>query len=294
MTDPEMRAPRPPAGISLRFAARADGDAVIRLWAENDELDEGVIATDLVLDHLFGVANVLVAEAEGVIVGFASTVRAGPITHLTDLFVARERQGTGIGRALLAAAFGDAVDRTTFASADPRALPVYVRAGMRPWWSNLYLDLTGADPEDLRPPPGVEMTLLDAAAAGAAGVRLGDADRSPDFAHWERRPGGMLFELRIDGRPAAVGAAAERLRGDGAQLLQLRIAAGSEPAGAVLATIAAVRERLGPVALALPGPHPALRSLLEAGAQIKDRDTFMSSRPGLVDPERLLPHPAYL
>jgi hypothetical protein len=42
------------------------------------------------------------------------------------------------------------------------------------------------------------------------------------------------------------------------------------------------------------GPHPALRALLEAGVRIVDRDTFMASRPGLVDPERLLPHPAYL
>jgi hypothetical protein len=55
-----------------------------------------------------------------------------------------------------------------------------------------------------------------------------------------------------------------------------------------------VHERLGPPALVLPGPHPALRPLLDAGARIRDRDTFMASQPDLVDPTRLLPHPAFL
>jgi GNAT superfamily N-acetyltransferase len=285
-----------PPGVTLRPGVRTDAPAVVRLWAENDELDEGVLATDLVLDHLFGVANVVVAEAGGTVVGFGATNRAGPITHLTDLFVDRGRQGQGIGRALLAAVFGDARDRTTFASADPRALPAYVRAGMRPWWPSLYLEVGERALAQLGLlPGGAELALLDPAAAGRAGLALGDADRATDYDHWARRPGGILFELRRDGRPAAVGAAATRLRAPGAQLLRLRIASGVDPVAAVLATLGAVGERLGPpAALALPGPHPALRPLLEAGARIVDRDTFMASSPGLVDPERLLPHPAYL
>jgi GNAT superfamily N-acetyltransferase len=288
-------APAPPPGVTLRPGVRADGPEVVRLWAENDELDEGVLATDLVLDHLFGVATVVVAEAAGEVVGFGATNRAGLITHLTDLFVDRDRQGQGIGRALLAAAFGDARDRTTFASADARALPAYVRAGMRPWWPSLYLEVGERAFERWGPPsPGVEVVTMDAAAAGRAGQALGDADRTADLEHWARRPGGLLFELRLDGRPAAVGAAATRLRAPGGQLLRLRIAPDADPVAAVLATVGVVGERLGPPALALPGPHPALRPLLEAGARIMDRDTFMASDRDLVDPERLLPHPAYL
>lgn len=282
-------------GVTLRPGVRADGPAVVRLWAENDELDESVLAIDLVLDHLFGVASIVVAEADGAVVGFAATVGAGSITHLTDLFVDRERQGQGIGRALLAPAFGEAVDRTTFASADPRAMPSYVRAGMRPWWPNLHVEVSGRALGQLVTPADAVVAILGPAAAGAAGVALGDADRTLDFTHWARRSGGMLFELRLGGRPAAVGAAATRIRGGtGAQLLRLRIAADADPVAAVLATLHAVHERLGPPALALPGPHPALRPLLEVGARILDRDTFMASSPRLVDPERLLPHPAYL
>jgi hypothetical protein len=147
----------------------------------------------------------------------------------------------------------------------------------------------------LATPAGAEMAVLEAAAAGAAGAALGDTDRTADYDHWARRPGAMLFELRLGGRPAAVGAAATRIRGgSGAQMLRLRIAPDADPVATVLAALHAVHERLGPPALALPGPHPALRPLLEAGARITDRDTFMASSPGLVDPERLLPHPAYL
>lgn len=287
--------PAPPPGAILRPGVRADGPAVVRLWAENDELDEGVLATDLVLDHLFGVAAVVVAEAAGAVVGFGATNRAGPITHLTDLFVDRERQGQGIGRALLAAVFRDAGDRTTFASADPRALPAYVRAGMRPWWPSLYLQLDEPALARLGPlPAGADMAILDPAVAGRAGQALGDADRTADYGHWARRPGGLLFELRLDGRPAAVGAAATRLRTSGGQLLRLRIASDADPVAAVLAALGVIGERLGPPALPLPGPHPALRPLLEAGARVVDRDTFMASDRELVDPERLLPHPAYL
>lgn len=285
----------PPPGVTLRPGARADGAAVVRLWAENDELDGGALATDLVLDHLFGVATIVVAETGGAVVGFGATVGVGTITHLTDLFVDRERQGRGIGRALLAAVFGGARHRTTFASADPRALPAYVRAGMAPWWPNLHLAMDDRALGRLPASPAAEWAALDPVAAGRAGMALHDADRTADYDHWARRPGAMLFELRLAGRPAAVGAAAARIRGGpGAQLLRLRIAADADPVAAVLATLRAVNERLGPPALALPGPHPALRPLLDAGARIRDRDTFMASQPDLVDPARLLPHPAFL
>lgn len=284
-----------PGGVILRRGVRGDGASVISLWAKHDEIDEGAVATDVILDHLFDRAEVVIAEADGAVVGFGATIRVGTITHLTDLFVVRDRQGMGIGRALLRAAFGDAVDRTTFSSADPRALPLYVRAGMRPWWPNLYLE---AAVESLTRLTGgrtrVEHALLDAGEAGAAGRALGDADRGPDYAHWERRPGGFLFGLRVHGTPAAVGAAAERLRGDGARLLRLVVARDAQPVAAVLAMLQVVGERLGPVAFTLPGPHPALATLLEAGVRIRDRDTFMASCPGLVVPDRLLPHPAYL
>jgi hypothetical protein len=52
------------------------------------------------------------------------------------------------------------------------------------------------------------------------------------------------------------------------------------PGDALACTLAAVRwgqERASLLRLALPGPHPALRSLLEAGMRITDFDTFVST-----------------
>jgi hypothetical protein len=46
--------------------------------------------------------------------------------------------------------------------------------------------------------------------------------------------------------------------------------------------------RVGPVRLCLPGPHPALRRLLDAGWRIEDSDQHMSSRPDLLSPADVL------
>jgi hypothetical protein len=44
----------------------------------------------------------------------------------------------------------------------------------------------------------------------------------------------------------------------------------------------------------IQGPSPVLRPLLDLGFRIADRDQFMSSEPGLVDPARLIPNPGML
>jgi hypothetical protein len=41
--------------------------------------------------------------------------------------------------------------------------------------------------------------------------------------------------------------------------------------------------------LAIPGPNPATRALLERGWRIEARDVHMASGPDLLDPTRLLP-----
>jgi hypothetical protein len=91
------------------------------------------------------------------------------------------------------------------------------------------------------------------ARAGARGLRAGE------HAYAVVRPAGALSEVG----PAA---------GDAAELPVLL-------AG------------LGPVRVALPGPHLALRPLLEAGLRIAEQDTFMASRPGVLDLARYAPHP---
>ena len=77
---------------------------------------------------------------DGGVVAFGSVLDTGLARMLADLFVEPGRLGQGLGRPLLTALFEDAPVRATFASGDPRALPLYVRAGMTPLWPCLYVE----------------------------------------------------------------------------------------------------------------------------------------------------------
>lgn len=102
----------PPA--TLRPAVAADAPALVGLIRELAEFER---LTDLVrvtpqdlAEHLFGarpVAEAVVAEADGRLVGFAlfftnfSTFLGRPGLYLEDLYVQPAQRGRGLGRALL-------------------------------------------------------------------------------------------------------------------------------------------------------------------------------------------------
>ncbi len=142
------------------------------------------------LTHLIGRGIVVVAERDGVAVGFGAAVDTGRARHLADLFVVPEHQGGGIGRQLLDAVYGDAWPRTTFASDDPRAMPLYLRAGMAALWPNLYLAGDPATPAAGRGRPD----RGDRHGRRGRGV-TGDMDR--------RRPHARRRLLGVAARPPA-------------------------------------------------------------------------------------------
>lgn len=94
---------------------------LIKALAEYEKLSHAVTGDVASLDsHLFGsrpYAEALVAEIDGVIVGFAlffpnySTFLTKPGIYLEDLFVLPEYRGQGIGKALLTHLAKLAVDR---------------------------------------------------------------------------------------------------------------------------------------------------------------------------------------
>ena len=67
----------------------------------------------------------------------------------------------------------------------------------------------------------------------------------------------------------------------------------SEPdmAAVVLSAVRLSAERAAAVHVSLLGPNPALVPLLEAGFRVVDCDTWMCSRPGLVDGTTYVPSP---
>jgi GNAT superfamily N-acetyltransferase len=112
------------SGPVVRVATRADCDfmvaAVRELAAYEKLLDQCVVEPASLARDLFGprpFAEALIGEIEGKAAGYAlffhnySTFLGKPGLFLEDLIVLPERRGQGLGRALLAAVAGLAVER---------------------------------------------------------------------------------------------------------------------------------------------------------------------------------------
>jgi GNAT superfamily N-acetyltransferase len=236
-----------------------------------------------------GRGTVHVAEVDGAVVGFGSTVDTGRALHLADLFVDRQFLGRGIGSRLLPGLFGDRWPRTTFASDDPRAMPLYIRAGMTPLWPNVYVTADEGRLPDVAPGFVAEPATAEQVAT-IEREWTGD-DRSADHAMWGDRDGAQPFVVRRAGTVVAIVQARRRIRGEGRWIDRLRVAPTEDP---LEASLAAMRFAAAPgleIGACIPGPSPALGALVRSGFRIVDGDTFMASEPDLVDPLRTFVDP---
>ena len=246
------------------------------------------------LEHLVARARTTLAETDAEVVGFGGSVSVGrqDVRFLTDLFVDPGRQSKGAGRALLAALLDASDGRMTFSSTDERALGLYIRAGMRPWWPLLYVEVAAAALGGQG--PGLETEAADVGETVRWSQAWTGIDRSPDFEHYASLPEAAGFVVRDAGEVAAVGwARRERKRSDGRWLDHASIAPDTDPVRAALAVLRAAADG-GRLTAPVPGPHPAVAPLLELGARIAGRDQFCATDPGLVDVERVLPNPGFL
>lgn len=290
-----MTAPSARATPEVRPATAADLPRIAAILAANEESIEwpGLPGWPS-LEHFLAEHELLVASSGVEVAGFAGIVRpAGPFgpTFLSDLFVDPAAQSRGVGRALLEVAFAAPGPRATFASADPRALPLYIRFGMLPRWPNLYLGgRTDALPET---PPELRVELVGDASQIATLFRsIRGQDREADARYWLGLPGGTGVIVRTGSWVAAVGVARDRRTGPGRWLDRLAIAGGADP----LTVIPAVLRAVAPdelVGASLQGPNPCVALLLRAGFRILDRDTFCSTEPPLLDPMRDVPDPGH-
>lgn len=277
----------------IRRATLSDVPAIRALLAAHG--DDGPITTvDIVgpyVRHLIEHATALVSERDGDLLAYGAATDTGIARHLADLFVRPDLLGRGIGRPLLDAVFGTVVRRTTFASADQRALALYVRAGMTPLWPSLYLEGSVARL------PAPEMPI---AIEPADPRRLADlerlwtgADRPADHAFWASQADAEALVVSDAGEPVAFAYGRARQIGAARAVDRLVVRPGAEP---VRPTLAAIRHigRGTLVMACVLGPSPILPALLAAGFRITDRDQFMTSDPGFVDPARLVPNPGML
>jgi GNAT superfamily N-acetyltransferase len=253
-------------------------------------------------EHERATGTLLVAESDphGV-VGFGATLTRSGVTYLADLFVLPDRQGHGIGRALLHALLDDAVaaraPRFTMASGSPSARALYERFGMAPSWDLSYLlgevaalDRSALDADGVTARPGVsidDVATLDLAVTGR--------DRRADLVHETSRLGGTLLALtRGDG---VVGHAIViqptwwvPWRPHGTRVAPVVVADAADAPSAVAAAVHwAIAAGASVINSFVPVGHSAHDVLLDAGFRRTDADLHMTSGARLLDPERYLP-----
>jgi GNAT superfamily N-acetyltransferase len=282
---PRATRPATPADIpAMRAIFRAHGD-------DAAPVPGGMDVIGPYLAHLVARHRVLVVDEAGAVVAFGATLETGRARMLCDLFVLPERVGQGLGRTLLDELFAGAPARVTFASDDPRALPLYVRAGMTPLWINLYLEGLATRLPDHRG----HLDVRDADSAECVGLELawtGD-DRTVDWPFWASIGAADTFVVEAGAAPVGVGIARAKQTTTARALDRLVIAPDADPVDVALAGIRRAA-RGGPVQVTCFGPSPLLPVLMEAGFKVVDHDQFLASDPELVDPVRLLPDPGML
>src|SRR5437763_4571674 len=150
--------------MEVRLARAGDLAEVREIAGSYGNLDEWPSRPDY-LDYELEREALWVAVDGGAVAGFAGVLLEGPIAQLADLFVRRDALARGVGSALLGRALPDDRTLVTFASADERALPLYARAGMRPFAPLLYVAGSAPAAARVERVPVESLAETDAAAS---------------------------------------------------------------------------------------------------------------------------------
>ncbi len=244
--------------------------------------------------HELETGEMRVTERGGQVIGFAATLTRSGITYLAELFVAKACRSSGVGKRLLQAILPQD-ERTicTLSSRDPRALALYVRAGMRPYWPHAWLRASAERLGGL-PTGEVEVSIGqgDEPLLRHWDMQISGRDRSPDYPYWLEQRRAVPLWFRRRGQVVGYGFAHRRSPDslwspDALTLGPLGALTADDAAACVLAAVRWARREADVLRLALPGPHPALPLLLEGGFQITYVETFLSSSArSLFEPRR--------
>jgi GNAT superfamily N-acetyltransferase len=260
--------------MEFRPATAGDVPAIVVVLAVNGE---GHLGPDYV-EHVLQSGIGLVAVDGHEVVGFGASVTRNGVTHIADLYVDPAHQGRRIGQTLLSALVEPGAAITTFSSSHPAAVPLYVRAGLTPWWPLFYFEGRPARPL-------VSALRVDSTTAAEVAA-LDHPDRRIDHSYFESRPGTSAFIVRLGALVRGGG----HFR-DG--ILDVTVVADdADPADVIIAAVSALATATsGSIGVAVPGPHPALPRLLECGLPITGRDLYCSTDSAAINPYRRLPHP---
>ena len=122
------------------------------------------------------------------------------------------------------------------------------------------------------------MADLEAAWAGV--------DRSPDLGYWATLPAVVPFQVRHAEQIVGAGLGRDAFRAPMRWMHEAVAAPGADGPAVLLAALGYALVGHDRGGACVPGATPLVRRLLEVGFLVRDRDTFLSSDPALVDPER--------
>jgi GNAT superfamily N-acetyltransferase len=277
--------------IIIRPAIEAELPSVYEVFYQNELRDDPDLplpnAIPLYLSHVLRTGTLYVAEEDGKIIAFAGTITRGNISFLTDLFVLPSFQSGKLGKTLLQTVLphNDLI-HCTLSSSDPRALALYIRSGMRPWWPHFALQLSNPAQNWPLPP---DMEIIEADSSDPAllrwDTRVSGRPRPKELEFWVRDEKAVPLWFRRRSQIAGYGYVRF-----GAGALSHPQACKIGPMGAdtpedatacVLAVIYWATQRSAEIHIDVAGPHPCLATLLERGFHIHSFDTFVCSASSL-------------
>jgi GNAT superfamily N-acetyltransferase len=273
----------------FRQANETELPAVFEVFYQNELLDnpDFSLPSDIppYLSHVLQTGTLYVAEEDGKILAFAGAITRGNISFLTDLFVLPSFQSGKLGKMLLQTVLPqDNLIHCTMSSSDPRALALYIRSGMQPWWPHFALRFD-MPTHAWTMVPDMEIIEADASDPALLGwdARVSGRPRPQDLQFWIREERAVPLWFRRQGQ--VVGYGFVRF-GAGAlsnpQACKLGPMGANTPDDATACVLAAVHwamQRAVEIHIDVPGPHPCLRTLLDRGFHIHSFDTFVSSAP---------------
>ncbi len=275
------------ATIVVRPARTADLAALHEIVYRNDTKDERTPPTlgDVPpeLPHILRTGTMVVAERNGRVLGFASSIVRGRFCYLTDLFIDPDEQSAGVGKRLLLEVWpaGD-VPRATCSSTDPRALALYVRSGMQPRWP--HINLQAEHTPNLRASGGaLEAVVADAGDPALLewDERIGGRPRRAEHAFWVEAHAATPLWFKRTGKVVGYGyvrpGTGTLFTPEACSIGPVGAARAEDATDCVLAAVQWATRFERPLLIDVPGPHPAFAPLLEAGFRISYVETFAST-----------------
>lgn len=276
----------------IRQAVEAELSSVYDVFYQNglhdgvQSLLPGVIPS--YMNHVLQTGTLYVAETDGKIVGFAGAITRGTISFLTDLFVLPSYQSGSLGKKLLQTVLPhDDLIHCTLSSSDPRALSLYIRSGMRPWWPQYALQLSNSAQSQWSLEPDMEIIEADASDLVLLrwDTRISGRPRPQDLEFWVRDEKGVPLWFRRRGKLVGYGyvrfGATAHFNPHACKIGPLGADTPEDASACVLAAVHWALQQSADMLIDVPGPNPCLAKLLERGFHIKSFDTFVCSASSL-------------